>query len=449
MSIKTSIYNFNIETRKKIAKELDLTIQPKKKFGSGFGGSGAKPKQIQPFLIRYDDIYLPFAYALNLKNWGNNEVKEVKQDNESKCTELRPPSNALEKINTKTVKFTGTLRDGQKQVKEQAISILNSTSSVVLALYPGFGKTSMSIYLASKIGLKTCIVVHRIVLLEQWVESIAKFCPNAKVQVINSKSERDKDADFYIINAINTEKLPYDFFTGIGLLIVDEIHTIVSDVLSRCFFHFQPRFLIGLSATPYRSDGLDVLIDLIFGKNKIIRELTREHIVYKVETGFVPDAKTDMNGKLIWNSVLESQSESVERNKIIIDIISKFKDRYFLVLCKRVSQANYLKKQLIDMGESCTTLIGNNNDFDKSSRILIATAQKAGVGFSHDILNTLIIASDMEEYFVQYLGRVIRTEEGVPYVFDLVDDHPTLKRHFATRKKVYTEAGGKIKKYEL
>lgn len=430
MSVKISINDLNIETRKKIAKDLEITIKPKKSFGSF--NQNKPPKTIYPFLVKDEHVFLPFSYK-----FGNN-------DND---LDYRPERKEVDSIN---VKFTGTnLRPHQKIVKDEAIKFLNSTNSVILSLYPGYGKTCMSIYLASKIGLKTCIIVHRINLIEQWKESIDKFCPNAVTQIITSKSERDDKADFYIINAINTEKLKQDFFKGVGLLIVDELHTIVSDVLSRSLFCIQPRFLIGLSATPYRSDGLDVLIDLFFGKNKIIKELKREHIVYKVDTGFVPDVKTDLNGKIIWNSVLESQATDESRNKIIIDIISKFKDRYFLILCKRVSHAKYIKEELVKIGEDVTTLVGSNNNFDKKSRILIATVQKAGVGFSHDILNTLIIAADMEEYFVQYLGRVIRTEDGTPLVFDLVDEHPTLKRHFAVRKKIYSEAGGIIKKYNL
>jgi hypothetical protein len=78
----------------------------------------------------------------------------------------------------------------------------------------------------------------------------------------------------------------------------------------------------------------------------------------------------------------------------------------------------------------------------------VASLQKCGVGFSHDILDSLIIASDMEEYFIQYLARVMRTEEVEPIVFDLVDNHPALKKHFGHRKKVYTKAGGVIKDYK-
>jgi superfamily II DNA or RNA helicase len=443
MSIKVNIKQLSSELRKKIAKELEISIKPKKSFG--MFDKNKPVKTICPFTINQENVILPFSYALNLIEPKGKEDKEGKGGKEGKY-DYRPEKKDIDIIN---IKFTGSLRPHQKQVKDEAIKILNSTSSVILSLYPGYGKTCMSIYIASKIAMKTCIIVHRINLIGQWKESIDNFCPGAITQILSSKSKRNNEADFYIINAINTEKLPQDFFKGIGLVIVDELHTIVSDVLSRSFFCIQPRFLIGLSATPYRSDGLDVVIDLFFGKNKIIKELKRKHTVYKIETGFVPDVKTDMNGKIIWNSILESQSTDEQRNKIIIDITIKFKDRNFLILCKRVYQAKYLEQKLKELNQTVTTLVGSNNNFDKTSRILIATVQKAGVGFSHDILNSLIIASDMEEYFIQYLGRVIRTEDGVPIVFDLVDDHPTLKRHFNARKKIYNDAGGEIVKYNL
>ena len=120
-----------------------------------------------------------------------------------------------------------------------------------------------------------------------------------------------------------------------------------------------------------------------------------------------------------------------------------------MVLCKRISQAKYLISKLEEEKVDVTSLLGNNNNFDEKSRVLVATVQKCGVGFSHSVLNTLVIATDMEEYFIQYLGRVMRTEEGEPIVFDIIDKHPILKKHFSTRKKVYEESGGVIKKFKL
>jgi superfamily II DNA or RNA helicase len=298
--------------------------------------------------------------------------------------------------------------------------------------------------------LKTLIIVHRLVLIEQWIESIKKFCENATYSVIKPKyKKQDLDADFLIVNAINVEKIGEEAFRDIGLLVVDEIHTIATETLSKSLYYITPRYLIGLSATPNRPDGMDVLLDIYFGEDRITRKLFRKHLVYQMNTGLEPDIKLSQNGNVDWSSIIDFQSNTIERNEMIIDIVKKHKDRYFLILGKRISQAEYLIKRLKDEGETVTSLIGDENKYDEKARILIATYQKCGVGFSHDILNALILACDVEEYFIQYLGRVMRTEEVEPIIFDLVDDNKTLKRHFSTRKKVYMESGGVIKKLTM
>jgi hypothetical protein len=42
------------------------------------------------------------------------------------------------------------------------------------------------------------------------------------------------------------------------------------------------------------------------------------------------------------------------------------------------------------------------------------------------------------------MGRVFRTPDSSPVIFDIVDTHPSLRRHFNTRKRVYKKSGGKI-----
>ena len=138
-----------------------------------------------------------------------------------------------------------------------------------------------------------------------------------------------------IINAINVPKMGFNFFRDIGLLIIDECHQIMAESLSKCMQYILPRYVVGLSATPYRPDGLDILLELYFGKNKIVRELYRKHIAFKVDTGFEPKIEKTAQGRLNWNSVIKSQSENEERNNLIIDIICKFPKRNFLVLSKR------------------------------------------------------------------------------------------------------------------
>jgi hypothetical protein len=100
------------------------------------------------------------------------------------------------------------------------------------------------------------------------------------------------------------------------------------------------------------------------------------------------------------------------------------------------------------MNESVAILVESETEFDRGCRVLIGTTSKAGVGFDHDKLDALILASDLEDYFIQYLGRVFRRLDVTPIVFDLVDENSILKRHFATRKAVYLESGGKIQVYK-
>ena len=250
--------------------------------------------------------------------------------------------------------------------------------------------------------------------------------------------------DFYVVNAINVPKLSSDFIDTIGCVICDEVHLICAETLFKCMFYVHPRYMIGLSATPTRPDGLDYLIDLYFGEHKIIRPLFRPHKVYPIHTGIELDYELNWEGRMDWNSLLKSQTENVNRNELIVSIVTLYSDRNFLILCKRINQGEYLVRRLQEEKQDVTDLLGKNHIYNKDSRILVATTQKVGVGFSHNKLNTLLLASDMEEYFIQYLGRVFRTPDTEPIVFDIIDNNSVLKRHFSTRKKVYKKSGGVI-----
>ena len=134
---------------------------------------------------------------------------------------------------------------------------------------------------------------------------------------------------------------------------------------------------------------------------------------------------------------------------LIVKIISHFKDRTFLVLVKRISQGEYLESKLNEIGENVTSLLGKNQIFDVTSRILIGTTSKVGTGFDHPKLNTLMLACDVEEYFIQYMGRIFRTKEGLPIIFDLVDNNSILNKHWNTRRKVYQDHGGTVINFDL
>lgn len=401
----------------------DLTIQLE-----NTNGMFKSVKYIYPFEKINDNVYLPFTYSVEQLGF------------------LRPTRKDDSKIN---VKFEGKLRDEQKIVKKEALEYLNKNGSIILSLNTGAGKTITSINIACNIKLKTLVVVNKLVLVKQWEQSIYKFCPTAKVQNLVTKSDFDMDADFYIMNAINIPKMGKMFFRYIQTLIVDEVHLIMAEKLSNLMLFIQPRYLIGLSATPERYDGLNILLDLYFGTNKIVRKLYHKHTVFKINTGFKPKIEKTITGKVNWNVILESQSQDEKRNQLIIDIVQKYDDRIFLILVKRLEQGFYLYQKLKDNGQNVASLLGSEQEFDRNCRILIGTSSKVGVGFDFDKLNALILACDIESYFIQFLGRVARVKDNHPLIFDLVDKNSILEKHFNTRKKIYTEHGGTIQNLSL
>ncbi len=420
MSLKIDVEKISYENRLKIDTELEIKIESK---------FCPQPRFFYPYEILDDNtLILPFAYA-----YRNIGIK-------------RPIREKLESIQ---VKFNAALRPEQEVVVSEAIKFLSKKGSIIISCFVGFGKSISAIYLACKIGFKTLIIVNKLILIKQWEESIRQFCSDdVKIQKLTTKSKK-KEADFYIMNAQNIEKMGKDFFKDIGNVIVDECHLIMAETLSKSLQYVQPRYLIGLSATPYRPDGLNNLLSLYFGPDKIIRKLQREHIVYKVDTGFTPPIEYTAQKKVNWGALLDSQANNEDRNKIIVEIIKHFKDRNFLVLTKRISQGEYILERLKQENESVTSLLGNNQEFDDKARILIGTNSKVGTGFDHKKLDALLLAADVEEYFIQYLGRVFRTQDSIPIIIDLVDKNNILNKHWLTRRNVYKDHGGKISQFDL
>lgn len=425
MSLKICIDDITDKQIDKINEDLQIKIEP-----SGYiNNMNTQTKYIYPFQIIDNYVYLPFSYAVS------NSFKRPNKD-------LFPQSDLEMSDNFK-------LRPYQKEVNKEVSRILKS-GSIIIAAYPAWGKTAYTIYLCVKLKLKTLIIVKGNVLINQWKESIMNFCPNAKIQVLKPKSKLKEDCHFYLMSPINIPKMKPEFFETVGTVVADESHQILAEMLSESLKYLTPRYLIGLSATPYRYDGLNILFDIYFGNEKIVKEFYREHIVYKINTKFVPTVEKTINGTTNWSILLNSQAENTERNELIINIINFFSTRVFLVLCKRVNQAKYLLGRLTEENVYCSSLIESEIDYDTNARVLVSTTNKAGTGFSWKECDALLLAADIQDYYIQILGRVFRREDTIPIVFDLVDENATLKRHFLSRKKVYIKHGGNIeilKKY--
>lgn len=434
VNINDIINNCSIEQRQKIISDLTIEYQETE--------FGRKPSfhlfeiDETPF---YKNVYVPFSYYYHY-------LSNIKIPEKSKITKTFPKS-------TSNYTFVGKLTEKQELVKDEVFETLNRTKSIILSFHCGFGKTIFSIYITSLLKYKACILAHRVNLIDQWYYSIKKVCPEATIQILDTKCKIDKSNDFFIINSLNVTKRSKDDFKDIGILIIDEAHTICTENLSKGLFHFQPKYLLGLTATPYRTDGMSVILEHFFGPEIIERKLRRPFNVYVLKTGkngqikIKSETKVNKMGKLDWNSVLKSQCLNENRNNIIVNIITFFKSRNILVLCKLVEQSKYLLNKLREKGENVDMFVSTQKKFNHDSRILISTFSKTGVGFDHPKLDMLIIASDVEEGIEQYVGRIFRRQDTTPIIIDILDDFKPLYNHYLTRRKLYLETGAEINDY--
>ena len=250
------------------------------------------------------------------------------------------------------------------------------------------------------------------------------------------KKSIDESAQFYIINAINIPKFAANALDFCRFCIVDECHLIASKVLSQSLLHVHPSYLLGLSASPYRLDGLTPMLHAFFGAEPVLRLVENLCRVYKVSTKFEPDLTYMRNGKLDWGRVINSLSFNPARNAMIVDIVKKFPERTFLLLTKRIEQANQLAKMFDVLHIEYGRIYGAHT-CTEPKHVLIGTLGKCGVGFDAPSLNTLILCCDVVNYYEQVLGRIMRNRATQSWVFDIVDDHAILHNHYRQRAKIY------------
>jgi superfamily II DNA or RNA helicase len=347
-------------------------------------------------------------------------------------------------------RFVGALRPAQIDASKRCKEILSKDGCVILAAQPGFGKTITAIEMLCWANLKTVIFVKQTMIVRQWIEALKIHAPTKIVQHVRNK-KIDHQADVYIVNPVllKPQQIPekqFADFKDVKFLIVDELHQIVSGVLSKAFFRVQPDYLLGLSATPRRpkDDPFQIAIDWFFGSNIVGEALYHKHEVSILKSGFTPREIKYTGFKIDWNHILTAQSEDAKRNELIVDTVKSRNERVWLILVKRVSHAETLQRMFAEKNIQCETLTGSKSTFDKSCRILIGTTSKIGVGFDHAPINALFVAADIVEYFEQFLGRCMRIPNQIPVVYDIEDEFSILKRHAKVRLTAYLKHGGQI-----
>jgi superfamily II DNA or RNA helicase len=310
------------------------------------------------------------------------------------------------------------------------------------------------------------IIVHNKELLNQWIERIETFLniPRAETGVIgNGKMKIGGKITVGIINSIYpiAESLKRHF----GHIIVDECHRCPSRTFTEAVTAFDSRFMLGLSATPYRRDGLTALIGWHLGRKAEVKqgELTETDIIQDVQ---IITRKTDFtslhDGSEQYPKMLSDLTEDRSRNRLIAgDILKEASNGggVCLVLSDRKEHCRDLHDILSKQGMNADILTGATANKERKAiverlnagkvKVLIATGQLIGEGFDCKGLSTLFMATPIkfDGRVIQYVGRVLRAAPGKRQakIYDYIDNNiGVLAASARARQKVYQNRKGKF-----
>ena len=354
--------------------------------------------------------------------------------------------------------FSGRL----KPFQQKAVMAMMSKDFGTLSAPTGSGKTVMALYIMAKRKQPCLIVVHTRDLAIQWMERIEKFLGISKDLVGFIGGGKINMGDKMTVALVQTlYKCAEEISKKVGFLVVDECHRCPSRTFTEAVIAFDSKYMLGLSATPFRRDNLSRLIFWHLGdvhfridQKQLVRTgdvLAAEVIVR--ETKFKPyyDPVNEFP-KMMSELTLDD-----ERNRLIVSDIAKEaeqNDGVCLVLSDRKKHCETLQSMLrykykIPAGLLTGDLsAGDRRDvldrLDQGEiRVLIATGQLIGEGFDRSDLSPLFLVTPIKfsGRVLQYLGRVLRPAPGKKKarVYDYVDVHvEVLKAMARARQRTYS-----------
>lgn len=351
--------------------------------------------------------------------------------------------------------FTGSLRDYQ----QEAVDAVLRQDFGTLAAPTGAGKTVLALATIAARRQPTLIVVHTKELLQQWVDRIGTYLHIPADQVGRIGGGKLQVGDKITVALVQSlYKCDSWVKEGIGFLIVDECHRTPSRTFTEAVTSFDCRYQLGLSATPYRRDGLSRLIffylgDLVheIGADRLRDEghIMQADVVYR-ETDF----ETWYDQSAQYQKVLKQLTEDRGRNALIMGDVAREADRGLcLVLSDRKAHCAALADGLRRQGVKAGLLTGDLTERQRAAaldslsngtRVLVATGQLIGEGFDLPELASIFLATPIRfsGRVLQYIGRILRPAPGKRQarVFDYVDVNVGVLRASAKeRKRVYEQ----------
>jgi len=403
---------------------------------------GATPKTLNFYVENADSLTCPRGFAAR--------AYRICQDHGEQINVI---DNRLS-LEPVEFEFQGSL----KTFQEDAVKEMLRHDSGVLSSGTGSGKTVMALYLIAERKQPALVIVHTKELLNQWVDRIESFLgiPAPEVGVIGAG--KFSIGNRITVGMVQTLCKRADDLQGMfGHVVVDEAHRCPSKTFTDVITSFDARYLLGLSATPYRRDGLTRLIYFYLGdcRHEVekanlldLGHLCQAQVVWH-ETSF----STCLNASDEYSKVLSELTQDPERNsQICDDIAGDASHGIKLVLSDRKAQCLELQRILQDDHDiGATVLTGGLTGKERAAvteeihqgnvNILICTGQLIGEGYDLPELSTLFLATPIKfsGRLIQYIGRILRPSPGKAFavIHDYNDIAVGVLEHSA-KSRIYT-----------
>jgi superfamily II DNA or RNA helicase len=345
--------------------------------------------------------------------------------------------------------------------KEIMTTFLEKGANGLICVPCGYGKTFMALNLAVQLKRRFLIIVDKEFLMNQWKAEIENFIEGARVGILqanHAQIEADRyDVTICMIQTICRREFPDGFFDQYGFTIFDECHHLGASYFSKALLKIQTKWMLGLSATPDREDGLTCVFEYYLGEavyKKTQRAPDKEAVVKAVwfdsEDPAYKEIPVNWRGEPITAKLLNQVAEFELRNQKIMTLLQEYAQdpqRFILVLSDRISQLEWIEQALNHtslihgyyIGGMKQSVLDNNAE---KCQILLATYQMASEAFSVKKLNTVILATPRKNV-QQSTGRIFRQRmeerKVAPHIIDIIDSHDCHKRRWFVRQRFYKE----------